>query len=111
MIGVFSKWQPLYAERGIPTFPLDGESKKPRVTNFSKMGLPASRRIAEKPALAAASGIGFMAGPRNKITVLDIDVPDERVAADAFGMASRQSLYARRVASFMGGIATPVSGG
>jgi hypothetical protein len=63
---------------------LDGESKKPRVTNFSKMGLPASRRIAEKPNLAAASGIGFMAGPRNRITVLDIDVPDERVAADAF---------------------------
>jgi Bifunctional DNA primase/polymerase, N-terminal/Primase C terminal 1 (PriCT-1) len=84
MSGIFSKWQPRYAEHKIATFPLDGESKKPRVTNFSKMGLPASRRIAEKPGLAAASGIGFMAGRRNKITVLDIDVPDERVAADAF---------------------------
>jgi hypothetical protein len=84
MSGIFGKWQPRYAERDIPTFPLDGETKKPRVTNFNKIGLPSSRQLAEKPNLAAASGIGFMAGPRTKITVLDIDVPDERVAADAF---------------------------
>jgi hypothetical protein len=95
MIGVFSKWQPRYAEHGIPTFPLDGENKKPRVTNFSKMGLPASCRMAEKPRLAAASGIGFMAGPRNKITVLDIDVADERVAADAFARHGEPAIIVR----------------
>jgi Bifunctional DNA primase/polymerase, N-terminal/Primase C terminal 1 (PriCT-1) len=95
MSGIFRKWQPRYAERGIPTFPLDGESKKPRVTNFSKMGLPTSRRIAEKPNLAAANGIGFMAGPRNKITVLDIDVPDERVAAAAFARHGEPAIIVR----------------
>jgi Bifunctional DNA primase/polymerase, N-terminal/Primase C terminal 1 (PriCT-1) len=95
MSGIFRKWQPRYAERGIPTFPLDGESKKPRVTNFGKMGLPASCRIAEKPNLAAANGIGFMAGPRNKITVLDIDVADERVAADAFARHGEPAIIVR----------------
>jgi hypothetical protein len=74
---------------------LDGDSKKPRVTNFAKLGLAASRRLAEKPALAAAGGIGFMAGPRNKITVLDIDVPDERVAADAFARHGEPAIIVR----------------
>lgn len=40
----FATWQPIYAEHGIPTFPVrfvDGD-KKPAVASYLKMGLPAS---------------------------------------------------------------------
>jgi hypothetical protein len=39
--GVFAKWQPVYAERGIATFPCTA-NKTPAVRNYGKFGLAAS---------------------------------------------------------------------
>jgi hypothetical protein len=79
----FRDWQPTYAARGIPTFPVQiGPGlKKPMVANYCQFGLPASSEIARK--FPNATAIGFMVGRRTGLTILDVDTPDERVLADA----------------------------
>jgi hypothetical protein len=79
----FRDWQPRYAERNIPTFPISigPDSKKPMVSNYGRFGLPASADIARKYPYATA--IGFMAGRRTGLTILDVDTTDEKVLADA----------------------------
>jgi hypothetical protein len=81
-VGAFSEWQPLYAERGIPTFPVDiaGKNKKPTIRYYMKVGYPASSQLVLK--FGDADALGFVLGRRSRITVLDIDTPDERVLAD-----------------------------
>lgn len=76
--GVFSEWQPRYAEHGIATFPV--RDKVPCVSNYLKMGIPASKQLAIK--FPAAEGLGLACGKRTGITVLDVDSPDERLLAD-----------------------------
>lgn len=83
----FGRWQPEYAEKRIATFPVnfvpkpDGRvDKVPAVRNYQRIGLKASKAIAQR--FADTPGIGFMAGPQSKITIGDIDVADERVLAD-----------------------------
>lgn len=80
-MGAFATWQPLYEEAGIATFPVDAARKSPSVGNYLRAGLLASRQWAGK--FADADGIGFACGKRNKLTVLDIDTPDENTLADA----------------------------
>src|SRR5437868_7031515 len=79
----FRDWQPLYADHGIPTFPVQiaPGAKKPMVSNYGRFGLPASSKIARK--FPDATAIGFMAGRRTGLTILDVDTADERVLADA----------------------------
>jgi hypothetical protein len=79
----FRDWQPRYAERNIPTFPIEIglDTKKPMVSHYGRFGLPASAEIASK--YPDATAIGFMAGRRTGLTVLDVDTTDERVLADA----------------------------
>ena len=79
--GVFAQWQPRYAEHRLPTFPVDGESKKPAVKGYLRVGLPGSQQLALK--FGAIDAFGIAVGSRNRITVLDVDTPDERVLADA----------------------------
>ncbi|MGA7527001.1 MAG: bifunctional DNA primase/polymerase, partial [Pseudolabrys sp.] len=79
MTGLFARWQPLYAEHGIPTFPV--RDKRPAVRGYLKLGSITSTRLAEK--FPDANAIGFALGERSKITVLDVDTPDERVLVDA----------------------------
>lgn len=79
MTGIFAEWQPRYAEHGIATFPV--RDKRPAVSNYLKMGLPASSQLAIK--FPGAEGLGFACGQRSGITVLDVDAPDERLLADA----------------------------
>jgi hypothetical protein len=69
----FVEWQREYAAKNIATFPvlITPEGKKPLVRHYQRIGLPASAQIARR--FADAPGIGFMAGPRNSVTVLDID--------------------------------------
>jgi hypothetical protein len=76
----FRNWQPVYAEHGIATFPVDA-NKKPMVKRYGRFGLEGSAKIADR--FADAGAIGFMCGPRSRVTVLDIDTNDERVVADA----------------------------
>lgn len=76
--GLFADWQPKYAARGIATFPV--RDKKPAVKNYLKAGLGASKEFARKFASHSAFGIACR---RSKITVLDVDAPDEKLLADA----------------------------
>lgn len=75
--GLFAEWQPRYAEHGIATFPVC--EKRPAVSGYLKMGLPASQQLALKFSAANAFGL---ACKRSGITVLDVDAPDERLLAD-----------------------------
>src|SRR5262245_27290084 len=91
-MGVFRDWQPRYLQEGIATFPIEfvrtekGRiDKKPLVSGYLKIGTNYSSRLAEKPKFADCDGIGFAVnrsyGP--KITVLDIDIADEREVTKA----------------------------
>jgi hypothetical protein len=79
--GIFATWQPRYAEAGLPTFPVDADRKAPMVKGYLKGGSRASAAWANKH--VAASALGIACGPRSRLTVLDIDAPDERLLADA----------------------------
>lgn len=79
----FADWQPLYAARGIPTFPVraDNGNKRPAVKGYLQVGPRRSRVLAEK--FPNAPALGLACGEPSKITVLDVDTPDERILADA----------------------------
>jgi hypothetical protein len=68
--GVFKKWQSLYAEKGIATFPVN-DNKKPCNKAYDKVGLNGSAELAEK--FSDADAFGFLAGRRSGVTVLDVD--------------------------------------
>ena len=95
MTGVFQKWQPVYAERGIATFPVREveAAKRPAVRNYSRIGLPASAALISR--LGSAEMLGFMCGSRNRITVLDVDSSDELVLADALDRHGKSAVIAR----------------
>jgi hypothetical protein len=80
-VGIFAQYQPDYAKRGIATFPCSTETKKPLVKNWRKMGPRAATALAHK--FTDANALGFVTGHRNGITVLDVDIPDQRVLEDA----------------------------
>jgi hypothetical protein len=92
--GVFAVNQPIYAERGIATFPLR-ENKVPAIGNYQKIGLPASSKLAVNHRFRSASGLGFMTNARTRITVLDVDTTDERVLANALVRHGSTPLVAR----------------
>src|SRR5829696_3773107 len=94
-IGAFAKWQPVYAEYGIATFPVlvEGKVKKPLIKHFQSVGLNGSRELARK--FATAESFGFILGHRSRITVLDIDTPDERILADALDRHGPSPLIVR----------------
>jgi hypothetical protein len=79
-MNVFAQWQATYAERGIATIPC-GLEKQPLVSHPQKFGCKASAEIV--PKFPDAPALGFYAGRRNGITVLDIDSSDERLLTDA----------------------------
>lgn len=78
-MGIFSDWQPEYAARAVPSFPVTA-GKQPAVKGYNRLGLTGSGRLVGKFTDAEALGIPLA---RSRITVLDVDTPDERVLADA----------------------------
>src|SRR5262249_19699941 len=80
MSGIFSRWQPRYAEHSISTFPV-GETKKPSIRGWQKIGLKGSARLAQK--FVEARALGYVTGRRSNVTVLDIDTTEHKVAEDA----------------------------
>jgi Bifunctional DNA primase/polymerase, N-terminal/Primase C terminal 1 (PriCT-1) len=88
---LFAEWQPRYAEHGIPTFPV--RDKRPAVRGYLKLGPIASARLTEK--FSNADSIGFALGGRSKITVLDVDTPNERVLADVLDRHGRTPIIVR----------------
>jgi hypothetical protein len=93
--GSFSDWQPLYAERGIATFPVSifGKDKKPAISNYMKIGHPASRQLVLK--FGNFNALGFVLGQRSRITVLDVDTPDEHVLADSLNQYGKTPIVVR----------------
>ena len=79
MSGVFAEWQPRYAARGVPTFPVRG--KRPRVRAWDKIGLRASTQLAVK--FPDADAFGFQCGRHSRVTLIDIDSDDERMVGEA----------------------------
>ena len=82
-IGIFGEWQPEYAARGIPTFPVKivGKDKRPAIRGYMKVGSLASQKLAKQ--FANASAFGLACGRVTGLTILDVDCKDERVLADA----------------------------
>lgn len=91
----FAQWQPIYADHGLSTFPvqiLDGK-KKPIVRNYLRAGRPTSGRWARQ--FPDAQAFGFALGPRTKITVLDCDSNDDRILSDAMTRHGQSPLIVR----------------
>jgi hypothetical protein len=76
---LFAEWQPRYAEHNIAIFPVTA-NKVPAIKGYLRVGLNASEQLAMRFPDNDAFGLACR---RNRITVLDIDTPDERVLADA----------------------------
>lgn len=95
-MALFAEWQAEYAKRGIATFPVNiiGRDKVPAVKGYLRAGLPASRQFALK--FGKSEAFGFALKP-NRITVLDVDTPDERVLADAMDRHGQSPLIVRSV--------------
>jgi Bifunctional DNA primase/polymerase, N-terminal/Primase C terminal 1 (PriCT-1) len=90
--GVFSEWQPKYAARGIATFPI-GEAKKPSIRGWQKVGLKGSAELADK--FADADALGYVTGWRSKVTVLDIDTTEQKIAEDAIRQHGQPAIITR----------------
>jgi hypothetical protein len=78
--GVFSEWQPHYAERRIATFPVNAD-KKPAIRQWNQITLRGSARLAGR--FQDADAFGFQLGQKSQITALDVDTQDETILADA----------------------------
>jgi len=94
LTGVFAAWQPVYAGHGISTFPVSivGKDKRPAVKGYLKLGADVSEQLAIK--FPSHDAIG-LACRRNKITVLDVDTPDERVLADGLARHGQSPFIVR----------------
>lgn len=81
----FAILQAAYAAHRIPTYPLK-ENKTPAVQAYDRIGASYSAHLAlHFPDVTAA---GFVAGPQNRVTVVDIDSADARLVdecLDRFG--------------------------
>jgi hypothetical protein len=80
MTAAFAEWQPRYAAKHIPTFPVN-DNKKPGVRAWNRVGFNGSAELAEK--FHDADAFGFQPGKRSRVTVLDVDTRDEAVLGDA----------------------------
>lgn len=78
-MGVFASWQPRYLERGISTFPT--ANKTPAVRGWQRIGARSSSQLASR--FPDAEEIGFVAGPKSGLTIVDVDSTDEDTWRDA----------------------------
>ena len=97
---VFDTWQPRYAARGIPTFPVRFEvlpsgkvDKVPMVKHWQTFGVRGSTALTRR--FADAQGIGIALGTRNGLAVVDVDTTDENVVADVLSYYGPSPLIAR----------------
>ena len=88
----FADWQPEYAKRGVALFPvtIGADTKKPSVTGYLKLGTRRSAELALK--FPEARSFGFACGPRNRLTVVDIDDPDPALLREAQRLFGRSPL-------------------
>jgi hypothetical protein len=81
-MGTFAEWQPLYARRGVATFPVEitADSKKPCTSGYLKTGLRGSAQLAVK--FAEARSFGFACG-RGTGDGVDMDDSDPAISRKA----------------------------
>jgi hypothetical protein len=91
--GVFAQWQPRYAEHGVATFPV-GPNKRPLMTNWGRVGLPASAILARKK-FAYADAFAYRCGKRSKVTVADVDSTDEKLVAQTIAKHGQPGIITR----------------
>jgi hypothetical protein len=75
----FPALQAAYAVHRIATYPLKAD-KTPAVSRYQRIGATSSATLAAR--FPDASAAGFVAGPRNRLTVVDIDSTDDRLAEE-----------------------------
>src|SRR5262249_14611205 len=92
MTGIFSRWQPRYAECGIATFPVTAE-KTPATKGYLQTGIRGSAQLAQK--FQHADAFGFACGRQSKVTLADIDTADEKVLADALSVYGDSPIISR----------------
>ena len=68
---VFAEWQPRYAQHGAVPVQIIGDDKKPGTKGYVKTGLRGSAQLALK--FAEAQSFVFACGPRNRLTIVDMD--------------------------------------
>src|SRR5262249_24379303 len=78
--GIFTRWQPEYADRRIATFPV-GSDKKTQIRRWNRIGLAGSGQRAQR--FIESNAFGFQLGPRSRITVLDVDSRDDAILSAA----------------------------
>lgn len=88
----FPALQAAYAAHRVATYPLTAD-KTPAVRAYDRIGAPYSAQLALKYPEATAAG--FVAGPRNRITVIDIDSPDDRLVDEMQGRFGATPLQVR----------------
>jgi Bifunctional DNA primase/polymerase, N-terminal/Primase C terminal 1 (PriCT-1) len=92
MTAAFADLQRAYAEHRVATYPLT-ESKRPAIRGYDRVGPKGSQQLAMK--FPTATACGFVAGHRNRLTIVDIDSPDDRLCdeiQDRFGPTPLQVL-------------------
>jgi hypothetical protein len=92
MTGIFPQFQPRYAEHKVATFPVS-ETKRPLIRGWPKVGLRGSTELARK--FDGADAFGYLTGWHSRITVLDIDTTDSKVAEDAIGRHGQPQVITR----------------
>jgi hypothetical protein len=93
-MGVFAEWQPRYADHGVATFPVNDE-KKPLVTRYDRIGVKASGQLAFDLRFEECMNLAFMAGKRNRISVVDVDTRDEAIWREAERVFGPTPLWVR----------------
>jgi hypothetical protein len=104
----FLEWQAEYASKNIATFPVSitAEGKKPLVSHYQHIGLPASAQIARR--FANARGIGFIAGSRTTASPSSISMrpATSRYREHWIGTVKHRSLCAQPLENTMRGFVT-----
>jgi hypothetical protein len=90
-MSTFVTFQPIYAAHGIATVPVDAVNKRPLVKAPQRIEIRDSARLALK---FRHAGVGFWAGKRNGITVLDVDAGETELA-DAMARWGESPLVVR----------------
>jgi hypothetical protein len=82
MSGLYSQWQPTYAAHGFTTIPCSTDEKGALIKgSLGRVGLNGSNELAAK--FTDTNAFGIPCGPRNGLTVLDVDSKHQRVLDDA----------------------------
>jgi hypothetical protein len=90
---IFGQWQSDYAERGLPTFPveIDGTNKVPMTRGYQRVGIPGSTELAKRYGHAGAMGLTL----NSSLMVVDVDTKSENALADVLARYGNTPLIAR----------------